>query len=50
MQKKDISAAEAQVIARKTMVTLQGISNDYSFSIFLETVNLLDLNYINDLI
>ncbi len=49
LQKKDISAAEAQVIARKTVVTLQGIRNDDSFNNFWERVNLLALkNDIND--
>lgn len=39
LQKKDFSAAEGQVIAGKTVVTLQSIRNDESFNNFREKVN-----------
>ena len=41
LQKKDFSAAEAQVIAGKTVVTLQSIRNDESFNNFWQKVNSL---------
>ena len=49
LQKKDFSAAEAQVIAGKTVVTLQSIRNDESFKNFWVKVNsLASKNDIND--
>ena len=48
LQKKDFSAAEAQVIAGKTVVTLQSIRNDESFNNFWEKVNSLASKNDND--
>ncbi len=49
LQKKDFSAVEAQVIAEKTVATLQGIRNDDSFESFWEKVTVLaSRNGVND--
>jgi len=41
LQNKDYAAAEAQVVAEKTVVTLKGIRNEDSFNSFWDKVNIL---------
>ncbi len=49
LQKKEYSAAEVQVIAEKTVITVQTIRNDECFEKFWKKVNVLPSKYdIND--